>query len=38
MEENQFMFDEIAKQVLENYELLEPRPTFIRHSDNITYV
>jgi Ser/Thr protein kinase RdoA (MazF antagonist) len=37
MEENQFMFDEIAKQVLENYELLEPRPTFIRHSDNITY-
>jgi Ser/Thr protein kinase RdoA (MazF antagonist) len=37
MEENQFTFDEIAKQVLANYELLEPRLTFIRHSDNVTY-
>src|SRR4030066_365776 len=37
MNENQFTFDEIAKQALVNYGLLEPRPTFIRHSDNVTY-
>ena len=37
MEENPHPFDEIAKQVLANYELLEPCPTFIRHSDNVTY-
>ena len=30
-------YDEIAKHVLENYELFGPRQSFIRHSDNITY-
>jgi hypothetical protein len=30
-------FDEIAKRVLANYELLEPQTAFIRYSDNVTY-
>jgi Ser/Thr protein kinase RdoA (MazF antagonist) len=30
-------FDEIAKNVLDNYELIEPRIAFIQHSDNVTY-
>jgi len=30
-------YDEIAKRVLTNYDLLEPRISFIRHSDNVTY-
>jgi len=30
-------YDEIAKQVLATYHLLNPRLSFIRHSDNVTY-
>ncbi|MCB9134077.1 MAG: phosphotransferase [Anaerolineales bacterium] len=30
-------FDEIAGLALEAYEILEPRISFIRHSDNVTY-
>ena len=30
-------FDEIAKLVLDEHEILEPRICFIRHSDNATY-
>jgi len=30
-------FDEIAKRVLDYYELIEPRIAFIRHNDNVTY-
>jgi len=30
-------FDEIAKRGLDHYELMEPRLTFIRHNDNVTY-
>ena len=30
-------FDEIAKLVLDEYGILEPRIGFIRHSDNVTY-
>jgi len=37
MEQKITKYDEIAKHVLENYELLDPRRSFIRHSDNITY-
>ncbi len=30
-------YDEIAKRVLDHYELIEPRIDFIRHNDNVTY-
>jgi len=30
-------FDELAKRGLDHYELIEPRLTFIRHNDNVTY-
>lgn len=37
MTKNPFMYDEIAREVLGNYDLLEPSISFIRHSDTVTY-
>jgi len=37
MKRREAKFDEIAKLVLDEYEILEPRISFIRHSDNVTY-
>jgi len=37
MGNNQGKFDTIAQTVLKKYEINEPRLTFIRHSDNVTY-
>ena len=37
MKRSETKFDEIAKQVLDYYNLIEPRLTFIRHNDNVTY-
>ena len=37
MNQSETKFDEIAKGVLDHYELIEPRLAFIRHNDNVTY-